>query len=257
MFSMKKLIFQKRDKKGAICLSLLLAAMLPGICGCSASDLTDDQPVEESTVEKESEQPKEPKDPLADESASDGKIDFEALQVLNPDIFGWIYIPDIGIDQPLLQNIQEDPDYYSMHDAYSNSGGAAAYIEYPDSPEMRDFNEIIYGLDPDKVLGLRDPDTFKKAGNIYIHTAEGRSSYSIVAARKWENADIATRYAFVFGYEQERFIRDLQETMSLSDNIKDSYRDVSLGDCLITLAVPMEEDSGSQFIVVARLNTLN
>ena len=54
---------------------------------------------------------------IAGESASDSQIDFTALQAENPDIFGWLYIPGTGIDDPILQSEEAD-DYYETRDAY-------------------------------------------------------------------------------------------------------------------------------------------
>lgn len=36
------------------------------------------------------------------------KIDFDQLQSLNPDVIGWLYIPDSSVDYPILQGEQDD-----------------------------------------------------------------------------------------------------------------------------------------------------
>ena len=44
------------------------------------------------------------------EDPMDRQIDFESLQRLNPDIIGWIYAPQIEVDQPILKG-SSDTEY--------------------------------------------------------------------------------------------------------------------------------------------------
>ena len=44
------------------------------------------------------------------EDPLDRQIDFESLQRLNPDIIGWIYAPQIEVDQPILKG-SSDTEY--------------------------------------------------------------------------------------------------------------------------------------------------
>lgn len=39
-------------------------------------------------------------------------VDLAALKEQYPDIRGWIFIPDTGIDYPVLQSSADDPQYY-------------------------------------------------------------------------------------------------------------------------------------------------
>lgn len=71
-------------------------------------------------------------------------IDLEALREVNPDVIGWIRIPDSNVDYPLLQGT--DNDYYLKHtwDGKENSVGSI-FLEHRNSPELTDFNTIVYG----------------------------------------------------------------------------------------------------------------
>ena len=51
--------------------------------------------------------------PESNEDASDPmnrRIDFELLKEVNPDIIGWLYIPQIGVDEPILHG-RTDTEY--------------------------------------------------------------------------------------------------------------------------------------------------
>lgn len=50
-------------------------------------------------------------------------IDFAALQRINPEIVGWLYVPQIGVDSPILTG-QTDTEYLTkdFEGAYSPWG---------------------------------------------------------------------------------------------------------------------------------------
>ena len=112
---------------------------------------------------------------IAGESASDSQIDFTALQAENPDIFGWLYIPGTGIDDPILQSEEAD-DYYETRDAYGRDNAAGAlYTELANLKNMCDFNTVIHGRGDSEAApfaGLydyADPDFFDKHEYAYVY----------------------------------------------------------------------------------------
>jgi len=71
-------------------------------------------------------------------------IDFQALQTLNPDVVGWIYLEGLGISYPIVQGT--DNDYYLNHtvEKQVNSSGAI-FMDYTNTPNFYDFNTFLYG----------------------------------------------------------------------------------------------------------------
>ena len=71
-------------------------------------------------------------------------IDVKTLQEVNPDVFGWIYIPNGYISYPLLQT--DNNSHYLNHsweDKKSSSG--SIFMECRNSKVFSDFNTLIYG----------------------------------------------------------------------------------------------------------------
>lgn len=72
------------------------------------------------------------------------KLSFEELIQINPEVIGWIDIYGTNIDYPVVQG--PDNDKYLMTAAdlqYSVSG--AVFLDYRNSPDFTDFNNIIHG----------------------------------------------------------------------------------------------------------------
>ena len=72
------------------------------------------------------------------------QVDFEALAQVNPDVVGWIYIPDTNINYPIVQG--QDNDHYLTHmfDGKRNRAGAI-FMDYRCDPYFFDRHTIIYG----------------------------------------------------------------------------------------------------------------
>lgn len=71
-------------------------------------------------------------------------IDLQALRSVNPEVIGWIRIPDTAIDYPIVQG--EDNAFYLTHtwEGAENSVGSI-FMEHRNSPDFTDFNTILYG----------------------------------------------------------------------------------------------------------------
>lgn len=71
-------------------------------------------------------------------------IDIKALQEINGDVFGWLYIPNGYISYPLLQT--DDNSHYLNHSwEGKKSSSGSIFMECRNSKDFSDFNTVIYG----------------------------------------------------------------------------------------------------------------
>lgn len=200
---------------------------------------------------------------IAGESAKDAAVDFAALQAENPDIFAWLYIPDTGIDYPVLQSEEAD-DYYETHDAFGNvSDTGAVYTELANLRNMCDFNTVLHGktaADGENGLfaGLyrfADPDYFDSHEYAYLYLDGNVLTYEIFAAYERENTSLIRTYDFTYKTGCQQFIDDLYDTRIMGMNIRDGWKEerVTPYHFLITLTTVKDGDPEKQFVVVAAL----
>lgn len=72
--------------------------------------------------------------------------DYVSLYAENPELIGWLHIPDTDIDYPVMQSSQEEPDYYLKHDFDKNDDlNGTLFIDARNDYINRDTNIIIYG----------------------------------------------------------------------------------------------------------------
>lgn len=69
---------------------------------------------------------------------------FDALKELNPEVVGWIYLPDTDINYPVTQT--DNNDYYLSHlvDGTSNKNGTI-FVDHQNSADFSDENTVLYG----------------------------------------------------------------------------------------------------------------
>lgn len=80
-------------------------------------------------------------DPMMEEMA---EIDLAALREVNPDVIGWIRIPETVINYPLMQG--SDNDYYLHHTwEYEENAVGSIFLEHLNNPDLMDYNTIVYG----------------------------------------------------------------------------------------------------------------
>ncbi len=72
------------------------------------------------------------------------QVDFGALREINPDGVGWLYIPDTGIDYPIVQG--EDNEVYlkKLFTGEENRAGCI-FLDCGNSPDFSDRNSVVYG----------------------------------------------------------------------------------------------------------------
>ena len=72
------------------------------------------------------------------------EMDLAALQEVNPEVLGWIHVPDTELSYPLLQTVNNDIYLNKAWDGTRNSGGSI-FLECENPADFSAFNTIIYG----------------------------------------------------------------------------------------------------------------
>lgn len=160
------------------------------------------------------------------------EINLEALREKNPDVVGWLFIPNTRINYPIVQGA--DNQYYLNHtwdDRKSTAG--AIFVEATNNPDFSDFRTIIYGhnmADSSMFGSLHryDSETYrKKYPYVYLVTDEGVLRYEIYSCYK---ADVESgtyalnlidephRAAFI-GLTKEEALYETDITPAVTDRI--------------------------------------
>ena len=71
-------------------------------------------------------------------------VDFDALQEINEDVVGWIYIPGTEVNYPVVQG--DDNEYY-LHRTFEKKDNftGAIFLDYLCQPDFSSDNTILYG----------------------------------------------------------------------------------------------------------------
>lgn len=117
------------------------------------------------------------------------KVDFTALQKVNPDIIAWIYSPDTPISYPVVRSYTEDDyGYYLKHlpDGSYNKLGSI-FTDCRVEP-FNSLNTILYGHNMlnssmfSTLLGYRKQSYYDEHPVIYIATTDRTFSVRLFAA---------------------------------------------------------------------------
>ena len=153
--------------------------------------IEESEPTEEPTTEAVETTAPETGDPYyADEHTAELKdMNLEVLQEQNPDIMGWIMIPDSQLSYPYLQG--EDNDYYLNHTwEHEKTVAGSIFLEHLVSSDLSDYNTIIYGhrMRDKSMFGnltyFEDPEYLEEHPYVYLVNEEGCYTYRIFSAHE-------------------------------------------------------------------------
>ena len=82
--------------------------------------------------------------PLPDEVQFLRDLDLAAMQAVNPDVIGWLHIPDTVISYPLLRS-HDNREYLDLTWDRQTSRAGSIFLEQRSSPDLSDFHTLIYG----------------------------------------------------------------------------------------------------------------
>ena len=189
-------------------------------------------------------------DPYADALRS---MDFTALREVNDDVLGWILIPDTVISYPLLQG--EDNQYYLTHTWKKwTSAVGAIFMDSQNSPDLTDFNTIIYGHRMNNGSMFASLKNYKKQSYwkahpyVYITGDHGSYKYDIFAAYEVSTQGVTYQMGFSGEADKQEF---LDACMALS--VIDTGIVPTVHDRILTLSTCTGNGHATRWVVQAVL----
>lgn len=119
------------------------------------------------------------------EGFADVRVDFDALEALNEEVRGWLYIPSVDISYPIV--LGEDNDYYLTHtfQRTENKSGAV-FLDAGTLAPFEEDNTVIHGhnMKDGSMFGrlkrlYQDKRTYAAEPYFYIYTREKTYKYLI------------------------------------------------------------------------------
>lgn len=133
-------------------------------------------------------------------------VSLSDIQVVYPEVQGWLTIPETGIDYPVLQSSESDPEYYLRHNyrkEYDVNG--SLFLQW-DCKVSESDNYVIYGHNMNSGAMFGNLDRFTSSSywaahqSVFFQTAEGIREYQIAAVLK---TDVS-----VFPFTRTEFVRE-------------------------------------------------
>lgn len=196
-----------------------------------------------------------------DETATDSHVDFESLKKQNSDIFAWIYVPDTGIDYPVLQNSEGDDSFYNSHNVLKEQDPRGAiHIEAANLSNMCDFNEVLHGSSSEEggffsdLRNFLDRKYFEDHKYIYVYTEGNALIYYIFAAYNRDDTRLLGEYDFTYAKGCQDFLDEIFDGKAMNKNIREEWvGELAPENFLITLTTPSIDEPGKQTVVIGCL----
>ena len=186
-------------------------------------------------------------------------VDIARLQSeVNPDIYSWIYIPQSGIDAPILQN-NEDGYYLKHNEKGEPDADGAIYTLALNKKDFSDNVTVVYGYNDGSEEGFSnldlfaDPVFFQNHPFIYVYTEDSLLVYQVYAAYESDDRDILEYYQPFDEYKYGVYIFESVQSLGLSGNARmELWPETE--DRIITLSTVLKDKEGRRYLVQAKLS---
>ena len=132
-------------------------------------------------------------------------INLEALRETNPDVVGWVFMPNCKLNYPIVQG---DDNQYYLNRTWDNrkSVTGAIFMEATNSPDFSDFRTILYGHNMadfsmfGSLYRFDRESTWKRWPYVYLVTDEGVFRYEVYSCYR---ADVESN-TYILDLEDEK-----------------------------------------------------
>ena len=185
-------------------------------------------------------------------------IDFEALWEINPEVCGWLTIPDTTVDYPILQHEGEDQSYYLKHTIYGEATTAASiYTEWYNSKDFTDPNTIIYGHNMKQGMfhDLRyfgEQEYFNEHQELYIYLPDRILRYQIFTSYEYDNRHLLASFDFKDEEVYAEYLEDILNPRSMYVMLREGV-ELTTEDRIVTLSTCVANKPNNRRLVQAVL----
>lgn len=197
-------------------------------------------------------QDQEEQDGTEEEESSEPVVldpDWASLQSTNPDIVGWIYIPNTVINYPIVQG--SDNEYYLDHSSMRNVNTIGSiFLDAAASSDFSDLNTIIYGHSVaqsdamfTQLAFFEDQSFFESHRYVYLLTPKQNYRCEIMALTKTKSDSFHYQIGFAPNhYWTEYLDQVMAEAMYTHDvgEISENDRVIMLSTCDLDYGVGSE-----------------
>lgn len=184
------------------------------------------------------------------------EIDFEALQAVNEDVIGWLYLPDTVINYPVVQG--EDNSYYLKHlvDGTYNANGCL-FVDCKNQSNLTDDNTLIYGhhMDSGKMFAslvkYKEQEFYDTHPVIYLLTKD--EVYLVELFAGYTTTSDSEAYMISLATREEK-IAWLKEMFHSSD----FYADVTVSalDHIVTFSTCAYDFQNARYVLHGKLTVM-
>lgn len=211
------------------------------------------EPSEEPSEEPQSSQPEATEEPYV------SPIDFASLQAQNPDIYGWLRIPNTEFDFPLVQR-QGDDSFYLTHgsDGEENPAGAIFTESAYNSTTMEDPVTVAYGhqMHAGTMFGklqatYSQENALEDYDEIIVYLPDREYHYQVFAAVPYDNRHILYNYDFTDSRRYNAFLNSIYEVRELGA-VWNRDIPVTPEDHLLVLSTCLTGNDNKRYLVLAK-----
>ncbi|MFB0920682.1 MAG: class B sortase [Oscillospiraceae bacterium] len=154
---------------------------------------------------------------IAEEYFPEVRVDFKALTKTNPDVIGWLWIPDTEINFPLLR-AADNWKYLNLSYNLQRTNSGSIFMDFRNSQNFSDDSTVIYGhnMKSGGMFGrLKDfgnTDYLTEHPDLYIFTQSRVLKYRIFAAYKTEADSQSYTRSFSKEFSFEDFIAYIKDS---------------------------------------------
>lgn len=185
-------------------------------------------------------------------------VDFDALQAVNPDICGWLDIPDTDISYPVLLREGENAYYLSHGENGQPSSAGALFMEDYNSRDFSDPAIAVYGhqLRSGEYFGnlqeiFESAEGFEEHPELILYLPERMIHYRVFAAVPYNDTHLLYTYHFGNQYEYYNFLDRIREVRSFSAHVREEEFP-EFGNQLLILSTCLRTDSSCRYLVIGK-----